>query len=122
MMMWTKNTAPNLKPRGDIVNIADRSSAETEAGAHDGTPGRRAEGTPGSDQAQTDRGTAMADTPIVHINENSAEQVAYKLFLHIVAREDAELAPGRGKWPVDRRWILSTYSECLRAVRHGVVD
>jgi hypothetical protein len=123
MMMWTRNTAQNLKPRGDVVNIADGSCAETEAGHGNGTSSRRADGNPEPDQAQTARGTTMmTDTPIIHINENSPEQIAYKLFLHIVAREDVELAPGRGKWPVDRRWILSTYAQCLKAVKLGVVD
>ena len=96
MMMWTRNTAQNLKPRGDVVNIADGSCADTEAGYRTGTSSRRADGNPEPDQAQTARGTTMmTDTPIVHINENSPEQIAYKLFLHIVAREDVELAPGQ---------------------------
>ena len=62
----------------------------------------------------------MAEVPAINFHENTPEQIAYKLFLHIVAREEASLAPGHGKNPVDRRWILSTYAECMKAVRHGV--
>ncbi len=63
-----------------------------------------------------------ASTPVVHLHENSVEQVAYKLFLHIVQMAQVSLAPGHGKVAVDMRWVLSTYAECLKAVRFGTVD
>ncbi len=52
----------------------------------------------------------MADTSVVHIGENSPEQVAYKLLHEIAAIENTT---GRR----DRKWWLDTYAECLLAVR-----
>jgi hypothetical protein len=61
----------------------------------------------------------MADAPVVHIGENSPEEVAYKLFQHIQSVEKMSLSaePG-GNWKrADRKWILDTYAECLAAIR-----
>lgn len=56
----------------------------------------------------------MPDT-VVHIGENSPEQVAFNL-LHVVANiENKTLMPGSG---VDRKWVLDTYAECLNAVHN----
>ena len=52
----------------------------------------------------------MSDTPVVHIGENSPEQVALKLYLMI---DGAEEHPKR-----TRRQILDLYSECLYTVTH----
>jgi len=56
--------------------------------------------------------------PIVHIGENSPQQVAFKL-AETIARIEGRLLykdrddPSR---TVDRKWLLDTYSECLEAV------
>jgi hypothetical protein len=55
----------------------------------------------------------MADTStVVHIGENSPEEVALKLFHEIVSVEARTLGAN-----LNRKWILDTYSECLMAVR-----
>lgn len=61
----------------------------------------------------------MADSSntIVHLAENSPEQIAYRLMTLIAAVEDRELY-SHGKNPADRTWILDTYSECLQAVKN----
>jgi hypothetical protein len=51
----------------------------------------------------------MADAPVVHIGENSPEQVAYKLYRDIRLEEKKSNA--------DRKYVLDTYAECLEAVR-----
>jgi hypothetical protein len=60
----------------------------------------------------------MADT-VVHIGENSPEQVAYRLMHEIAAIEAKSFSrtPGPGYQSADRKWILETYAECLNAVR-----
>lgn len=60
----------------------------------------------------------MADAPVVHIGENSPEEVAFKL-LRVVARlEDKNLSPFQGgKSEPDRAWVLNTYAECLNATK-----
>lgn len=50
-----------------------------------------------------------SDDNVVHIGENSPEQVAYKLMHDILAREEHR--------PLTREIILDTYAECLRTVR-----
>lgn len=57
----------------------------------------------------------MADTPVLHIGENSPEHVAYRLFHHIAQVEGKILSQGNSA--PDRKWILDTYAECLRAVK-----
>jgi hypothetical protein len=62
----------------------------------------------------------MADLPIVHIGENSPEQVAYKLLIHVAAAEGHTLLDGpsaKGASTPGRGWILDAYAECLKAVR-----
>jgi hypothetical protein len=59
---------------------------------------------------------------VVHIGENSPEQVAYKLFNHIANAEKKVLV---GPNPsANREWILRTYAQCLRTVNspHNVQD
>lgn len=61
----------------------------------------------------------MADpAAVVHIGENSPEQVAPKL-LGVVALTEGKDVPGicAGDNKVDRKWILDTYAECLMAVK-----
>jgi hypothetical protein len=48
----------------------------------------------------------MADQPIVHIGENSPEEVAYKLFHDLRADES------------ERKKALDFYAECLETVRN----
>lgn len=60
----------------------------------------------------------MSDTTVVHIGENSPEQVAYKLLQMIAAAEGKLLsATMAGPATADRKWLLDTYAECLIAVR-----
>lgn len=57
----------------------------------------------------------MADTPVVHIGENSPEQIAYKL-LHDIARNDGKLDSYK-RLQADKQYILDTYAEALNTVR-----
>lgn len=67
----------------------------------------------------------MADKSIVHIGENSPEEVAYKLFQVVAAVEKKsltgtdieDLKPGWIK--ADKEWVLKTYGECVSTVRQG---
>ncbi|MEE4012121.1 hypothetical protein V1T76_08680 [Roseibium sp. FZY0029] len=59
----------------------------------------------------------MADAPIVHIGENSPEEVALKLLNHISSVEHQPLYRTERNTPASREWILDTYAECLTAVR-----
>ncbi len=64
----------------------------------------------------------MSDAPVVHIGENSPEQVAYKLFQDISNVEKRELY-GHGDNPADRDWILMTYRQCIDTVgRNASMD
>jgi hypothetical protein len=59
------------------------------------------------------------DTPIVHIGENSPEQVAYKLLQIIASNEEKTLSIGTShKATANRKWLLDTYAECLSTVRN----
>ena len=66
----------------------------------------------------------MADAHIIHIGENSPEQVAYKLLQTIASNESKSLVGSMsGGASADRKWLLDTYATCLDAVRgHRVVD
>jgi hypothetical protein len=57
---------------------------------------------------------------IVHIGENSPEQVAYKMMKDIANAEQVSLVPnGPADWKrADRAWILQTFAVCLDAVRN----
>ena len=61
----------------------------------------------------------MADQPVVHIGENSPEQVALKLLETIASVEQKNLFYNRDspKEIASRDWILDTYAECLQAVK-----
>jgi hypothetical protein len=59
----------------------------------------------------------MADDSIVHIAENSPEEIAYKLFESIAFVEGKSLRPGMTGQKADRAYILSTYWECCRVVQ-----
>ena len=54
----------------------------------------------------------MADS-VVHIGENSPEQVSYKLM------RDIMVAEGKDWSSVDRPYLLSLYVQCLNAVKLG---
>jgi hypothetical protein len=55
----------------------------------------------------------MADS-VVHIGQNSPEEVAYKL-LHLIANAESISLHENGR--TKREWILSTYYSCLRTVK-----
>ena len=116
MKMWPKNTVQAFPPHDDI-----RKNASTMPMAKDAPrPAAPAhEPAESLEPALPIERTQMAEVPAINFHENTPEQIAYKLFLHIVAREEASLAPGHGKHAVDRRWILSTYAECMKAVKLG---
>jgi hypothetical protein len=59
----------------------------------------------------------MTDDTIVHIAENSPEQVAYKLLDKIAFVEGKSLRPGMTGQKADRAYILTTYWECLKVVQ-----
>lgn len=61
----------------------------------------------------------MADQPVVHIGENSPEEVAFKLFCRIGFLEKKTDAHGFivSGGEADRRYILDTYAECLEAAK-----
>jgi hypothetical protein len=60
----------------------------------------------------------MADTPIIHMSENSPEQVAYKLLREIASIEKKKaFGAANATDEVGRKWLLDTYAECLLAVR-----
>jgi len=58
----------------------------------------------------------MADAPVVHIGENSPQQVAYKLMERIAVSEGKVLYSSSTGGHPDREWILSTYAQCLQTV------
>ncbi|MBL9062138.1 hypothetical protein [Tabrizicola sp.] len=59
----------------------------------------------------------MADTnTVVHIGENSPEQVALKLVHQLASMEGRDLF-SHGKNVPDKKWLLDTYAECLHAVK-----
>lgn len=60
---------------------------------------------------------ANQDT-VVHLGENSPEQVAFKLMQEIAITEGRYFdSDARGEQHADRRWILDTYAQCLTAVK-----
>jgi hypothetical protein len=63
----------------------------------------------------------MADNAVVHIGENSAEHVAYRLMENIAAVEKRSLFHARDseRTVADRKWILDTYRDCIEAVKGG---
>jgi protein required for attachment to host cells len=66
-------------------------------------------------------GPMISETPTMHIGENSPEEVALKLLRYSASVERKVLhttTPGSGEIPADRKWILDTYAEYLKAVRN----
>lgn len=61
------------------------------------------------------RENKMADNAVVHIGENSPEQVAYKLMRDIAHAEKISLQGMSVN--SSREWLLKTYAQCLQAVR-----
>ncbi|AVA22480.1 hypothetical protein [Rhizobium sp. NXC24] len=66
----------------------------------------------------------MSDKSVVHIGENSPEEVAFKLFKMIAEVEKKATYASMGDlstgWaPADKDYILKTYGECITTVRDG---
>jgi hypothetical protein len=63
----------------------------------------------------------MADQTTVHIGENSPEQIAYKMLVHVAAAEGFHLRSGPTSDAVKptREYILDTYAECWIAAKGG---
>ncbi len=60
----------------------------------------------------------MAEQAVVHIGENSPEEVAYKLPQDIMDSEQRTKHPKlKEKTLADRKWLLDTYAECLNATK-----
>jgi hypothetical protein len=59
----------------------------------------------------------MADQPVVHIGENSREEVAFKLMERIATVEGRNLLVLGPNSKATRFWILQTYHDCLMVVR-----
>ena len=61
----------------------------------------------------------MPDQVNEHPAENSPEYVAYRLLLHVADLENKTLhgSPSKDRTIADRKWMLDTYAECLRAVK-----
>lgn len=62
---------------------------------------------------------SMADAPVVHVEDNSVEQVAFKLLVAVAAAERKFLQGTKatsGELPT-RDWILDAYNDCLKAAR-----
>ncbi len=58
----------------------------------------------------------MAENNVIHLGENSPEHVAYKLLRTIAMAENVAI----DEWgKADREWIITTYVECLKAVKTG---
>ncbi|AKH44147.1 hypothetical protein FHS61_001466 [Altererythrobacter atlanticus] len=57
----------------------------------------------------------MADNSVVHMGENSPEQVAYRL-MGLIARTEGYTLVGMGDAP-PREWIIKTFAACLHAVK-----
>lgn len=60
----------------------------------------------------------MSESTIVHIGENSPEQVAYKLFFDVIKREATKSSANKAIEQDVRKYLLDAYAECLRAVRY----
>ena len=58
----------------------------------------------------------MVDQNVVHIGENSPQQVAYKLMKDIASAEKVMLQGINVN--SNRDWILKTYCQCLRAAQN----
>jgi hypothetical protein len=64
----------------------------------------------------------MSDASVVHIGENSPEHVAYQLLKLVAYLDGQDIGTATAnayasKPKADRKWLLDTYAECLRAVR-----
>lgn len=58
----------------------------------------------------------MADAPVVHIGENSPEEVAFKLMQAVGVAENKTISTTYVA-DTNRKYILDTYAECLEAVK-----
>ena len=58
----------------------------------------------------------MSDAPVVHIGENSPEQVAYRL-MHEIATQEGAAKGSHSVIERDRAYVLDLYHECFLAVR-----
>ena len=109
MMMWTKSAIHSLNADAEHGNVHQIRTQGPRAMERDGSA---------SDAA------AAAPRLLPYIPSGTPQAVAYQLFLHIVEAEEMSLSlpPAEGKRPASREWILSTYAQCLRAVRDGKVE
>jgi len=59
----------------------------------------------------------MSETVTLHVAENTAAYVGWKLFIEVANAEKKHVYHGQGhELSGDRKWILDTYAECLLAV------
>jgi hypothetical protein len=103
MMMWTKN-AINA-PQPDSSSTVQPNDAAGASAAEAVAP------TLASD-------VQRVAPRIIHVHESTPEQIAYKLFEHILELEDVYVTrPSARSIPAHRQYILDTYAQCIRAVR-----
>jgi hypothetical protein len=60
----------------------------------------------------------LADTSVVHIGEDSPEQVALKL-MQAIANVEGRSLISTGTNPANRAWILQTYAQARAVVIQG---
>ena len=59
----------------------------------------------------------MADAaPVVHVGENSPEEIAYKMML-LIGRVEGKSVLSDSPQRMTREWIISTYVQCRVAVK-----
>jgi hypothetical protein len=57
---------------------------------------------------------------VIHVGENSPEQIAWRLLQAIASNEGKTTQTSMsGGATANRDWLLSTYAECIRVVRTG---
>jgi hypothetical protein len=103
MMMWTKNAinAAQADASGTVHPINGTLATDSDL-----APTATAEAAP------------RGGTRIVHVHEGTPEQIAYKLFEHILDMEDVYVRrPSSRANAAHRQYILETYAQCIRAVR-----
>ena len=105
MMMWTKNAVNPSQP--DAAGGGGRQSRVPSPHSVDGEPA-----------TMTPDGAPPAGTRVVHVHEGTCEQIAYKLFLHILEMDEVyDAAPNaKGDLVAHRQYICNTYAQCIKAV------
>lgn len=107
MMMWTKNAVNPSQPDSSGGTVHQIRGPSFRAADGDVVSTVTADGAPAT------------GTRVVHVHEGTPEQIAYKLFHHILEMEEVYVTrPAvKGNIAGHRQYILETYAQCIRAVR-----